>query len=374
MREALRLESDRSGSLVQSLRRMWQAANDGIVERALAIQRSSECPGTRPSERFVKGLTDPAARAKWTPADMIARDVNFSDLQLSEADFSGCDVSAATFRAAELRAADFRDAKGVSMEAFGGANLEGARFREGADQFELLSEVDEVSAYLQTLFKIILVTCAFALLTVLSMRDENMILHNAHPSTQLPFIQASVSLSHVAWIVPVIVFFLMSYLLTYLHHLWILISFLPAVFPDGTALDRRTYPLLFNCLIRKNLKRLDDEPPIRLEIVISYVQGFGIPLLTLFAFWVRYLKLHWWPASLLQIATLAGVISLMMYFIQGSRRMMRGQAMLPWATKSSVAVPLVLYHALKWGTGVAVVMACLTWLVFNGYLVLTTFP
>src|SRR5689334_16357571 len=108
----------------------------------------------------------------------VASDLRGSDFrgaELSGATLESANLSNADFRDSALRGANFRGSLSLSAEMLGGSDLTGAYLPREVAKFTGLQSVEEVSKYLQSIFKIILATCSFALLTVLSMRDENII-------------------------------------------------------------------------------------------------------------------------------------------------------------------------------------------------------
>jgi Pentapeptide repeats (8 copies) len=228
------------------------------------------------------------------------RCAQFQGVSANRSDFTGSDLEGAQFQDASLRGAIFTDTHNLSTEALGGADLTGAKLPDGLKGFEGLKGVAEASKYLQSLFKIILALSAFSALTIFSTPDELLILWKAPHGTTLPFIHAAVAPRHFGWIAPLIILTLFVYMVTYLAETWVQLSKLPAVFPDGSPLDRRAYPLSLNCLIRKYFMRLHQTPPIYYEMVIAYIFMFGITLITLFFFWFSYLKLHHLGISVVQ--------------------------------------------------------------------------
>ena len=83
-----------------------------------------------------------------------------------------------------LREADLRDAKlgeavGLSVEHLAGADLRSAALPGDVKEFAQLGGVAEVSKYLQSIFRLLLLLCGFAALTSMSVRDENLVLRDA---------------------------------------------------------------------------------------------------------------------------------------------------------------------------------------------------
>ena len=195
----------------------------------------------------------------------------------------------------------------------GRADLTGADLPDELKGFEGLEGVAEASKYLQSLFKIILCSSP-SRHSPSSRRPTNGSSCGSAPSgTSLPFIHAAVAPRPFGWIAPLLILTLFVYLVTYLAETWIQLSKLPAVFPDGTPLYRRAYPLSLNCLIRMYFMRLPETPPGYYEIGIAYLLIFGISLATLLFFWISYLKLHSPWISLWQVAWFSIAIQMTLY-------------------------------------------------------------
>jgi uncharacterized protein YjbI with pentapeptide repeats len=240
---------------------------------------------------------------------------DFRGKDLKERRFQGTDLTGSDFRDADLRGAAFVDVKGLSADALGGADLTGVTLPDDVAKFDGLESIGEVSRYIQILYQIILAISSFAVLTVLSVRDENMILHHAMPTTVLPFIQASISARMFGWAMPVIIFLLFVYQLIYYKELWRQLADLPAVFPDGTPLDKKAYTLTTNCLIRLYSRRLrpQDTGPLRRERALAILIVHGPVVCTMALFWFYYLKEHSWPTGLVRVALLTLTVCLSYY-------------------------------------------------------------
>ncbi|HEV3121130.1 MAG TPA: pentapeptide repeat-containing protein, partial [Isosphaeraceae bacterium] len=198
----------------------------------------------------------------WTHADLRGRD-------LRDADCRGADLQWADFTRAKLEKADFRDANlrhsrlaesiGLSAEALGGTDLRSAKLPANIGEFSGLKTVEQVSAALQGMFKISLALCVFNVLTVLSFRDDQILLHTGAGTTQVPLINAAISPGMFAVVVPFIILVFQLYFDVYVHLLWKELSYLPAFFPDGLSIDRRIYPTLFNSYVRLHVARLREQ-------------------------------------------------------------------------------------------------------------------
>ena len=120
-------------------------------------------------------------------------------------------------------------------------------------------------------------------------------------SSPLPIINTNIALSGFYWVAPLILLGVYFYLHLYLQRLWGDLASLPAVFPDGEALDRKAYPWLLNGLVRAHFARLKlgDRPLSRLENLVSIALAWWVVPVILILFWLRYLPRHeWWGTGL----------------------------------------------------------------------------
>ena len=117
------------------------------------------------------------------------------------------------------------------------------------------------------------------------------------------------------------------YLHFYLGMLWKGLAGLPAKFPDGKRLDERAYPWLLNGLVRRHFALLLREGRPRLvqlkELTTIFLAWWTVPL-TLFAFWVRYLRRHEGWGTGLHIGVLVAAVALGIIFYRSAARTLRG--------------------------------------------------
>jgi uncharacterized protein YjbI with pentapeptide repeats len=217
---------------------------------------------------------------------------DFRATKLIRADLAGSVVTGTLFRDADLRGARIADAIELSAERLGGADLRGTEPPDGIKKFAGLEAVKNVSTYLQGLFKIILGVCAVGVLTVLSLRDDQVLEHRGGKPIPVPGLHTVTSPSTFAAVVPLIIFVLQGYFAVYVHFLWRELALLPAYFPDGTPLDRRAYPTLFNTFVRLHFERLPERATDWIQAIASTFLAFGIAPVSLFCFWIGYLRRH----------------------------------------------------------------------------------
>jgi uncharacterized protein YjbI with pentapeptide repeats len=267
-------------------------------------------------------------RGDWSNLDLSGRDLRWIDAQdvdlqtaslkgtkLDHASFRGADLSGADLTAASVKDVDFNSARlreakiaevdGLSADSLGGADLSLTRPPDGIKDFAGLKVVEDVSAYLQKLFTIILTICGFGVLTMLSFRDDQILEHHGSTTAQIPLVQAAVSPTMFAVLVPIVIVMFQTYFAIYVISLWKELSLLPAFFPDGTTLDRRAYQTLFNTFVRLHFTLLEERLSDWARAIVSTFLAFYIPPVALVCFWVAYLRKHEIGVSQLQALVLA---------------------------------------------------------------------
>ncbi|MFB3062010.1 MAG: pentapeptide repeat-containing protein [Candidatus Binatia bacterium] len=242
--------------------------------------------------------------ANLTSAKLRKADLSGADLKgavLIEANLREAHLTKAILREANLQDTDFSDATGLLDSQLAGTNLSGARLPDSIAKFEGLKQVEETSRNARKIFFIVLLGCAYSWLTIATTTDARLVTDS--PSSPLPIIHTEIPIATFYWVAPVMLLTLYFYLHLYLQRLWQGLSRLPAVFPDGRALDERAYPWLLNGLTRSYLKQLKDHRPSlsRLEIFFSTVLAWWIVPATLLLFWLRYLPRHDWMGTALHI-------------------------------------------------------------------------
>lgn len=196
------------------------------------------------------------------------KEADFSDAKLQEADFSNTDLSRADLS---------------------GADLTGAELPDDATQSEALVRVGEASQYARSLFFILLTACLYSWLAIGTTSDPDLFSNTA--TTPLPFIGATISIVGFYWVAPLALFVLYVYFHLQLQRLWEEVSRLPALFPDGQPLDKKTDPWLLLGLTRTHATHLNEDrlPFFWLQRGIAHLVAWWTVPLTLVLFWLRYL-------------------------------------------------------------------------------------
>ena len=172
----------------------------------------------------------------------------------------------------------------------------------------------------------LLAASLYSWLTIATTTDVALITGTA--SSPLPIINTNIALSGFYLAAPLILIAVYFYFHLYLQRLWSDLASLPAVFPDGVALDRKAYPWLLNGLVRKHFKKLElaQRPLTRVENVVSILLAWWVVPFTLLAFWLRFLPRHDWWVTTLHVALIAGAAWFGVYSYQLAVRTLSGGA------------------------------------------------
>jgi uncharacterized protein YjbI with pentapeptide repeats len=231
---------------------------------------------------------------------------------------------------------------------FGIANLTGAKLPDSLNEFQsALKNVEETSRNARTIYLTLIALCAFALLTVATTTDVQLILDNFR--LRLPILSADIPVALFYVIAPIVGLLVFAYLHLYLAHLWELVSKLPAIFPDGLPLRRKLYPWMLNLVIevwqrekrqtgweevgwrawfRIDCFRETVGAWVRLDQLRAWTAiflGWGLVPLTICAVGYRYLVRHDATISYLLIVALTITVLFASSFYQHARSTVRGE-------------------------------------------------
>jgi uncharacterized protein YjbI with pentapeptide repeats len=215
------------------------------------------------------------------------------------------DLTNTDFRDADLSNAQLSTVTGLRAEMLAGAVLTNAKLPDDIKKFDKLTHAGETSKHAGTTFFALLAASLYSWLTIGTTTDVALITGAA--SSPLPIINTNIALSGFYWVAPLILLGVYFYLHLYLQRLWGDLASLPAVFPDGEALDGKVYPWLLNGLVRAHFARLklSDRPLSRLENLVSISLAWWVVPFTLLAFWLRYIPRHDWWGTGLHVALIA---------------------------------------------------------------------
>jgi hypothetical protein len=203
-------------------------------------------------------------------------------------DLPGRDLSAP-----ELKDLDLTQMKGLLPEHLAGTILTGRALPPEIARFEAVDQVKAISGVARKVFIGLLAACVYCWLVIGTTTDLALILNTA--TTPLPIINTPVPIAGFYVVGAAVLAAVYCYLHFYLLRLWRTLATLPAVFPDGVALDDKTDPWLLTNLVRTEFPHLRaTAPPLaRLENLLTIALAWWLVPLTLVALWVRYLPAHY---------------------------------------------------------------------------------
>ena len=195
-------------------------------------------------------------------ADLSAislREANLCGADLREADLREADLGGANLRMADLRGANLQRAilSDTDMEnsktvgtIFGMSDLSGAELPDSINNFTAaLRSAEESSKNARSIYFSVLILCAFAILTVATTQDSQLILNTFR--LKLPILNVDLKVLTFYIFTPILGLLVFVYFQMYLTHLWEVISDLPAYFPDRLRLRRKLYPWMINLIIEE---------------------------------------------------------------------------------------------------------------------------
>ena len=234
-------------------------------------------------------------------ADLSGLDLANADLReawldnanLSRADLRGVRLEHASLRHADLRQADLTGATGLRWEMFGGAQLADAKMPGPAwiDSIQQRLHRQEGANYTRHLLWWLLAATCFCWLTIGSTRDVQLILSEG--SLKLPVFDVQIPVVGFYWMGPPLLIGAFLYFQIYLQRQWDFLGGLPAVFPDGEAVDHKIHGWIMLGMVRRHFPRLVDRPPLfRTQVALCAFLAWWLTPLTVLAFWLRYTHCH----------------------------------------------------------------------------------
>jgi uncharacterized protein YjbI with pentapeptide repeats len=230
---------------------------------------------------------------------------------LQGANLAGANLQGANFLNTYLRAVCLRDAnlteiRGLLTNQLAGTDVTGAKLPAHIFNFDELDVVSEGSKNAQNLFLVMLLGCSYAAITIFNTSDASLVT-NSNVS-KLPIIGTEIPIVGFFWVAPIVLLSTFFYFHLYLQRLWEGIIDLPAVFPDGTRLDKRIYPWILTGIVRpySELLRKDQPPLARLQSILSILLAWGTVPITIALFWLWYLAKQDWVITGLHIFLLTG--------------------------------------------------------------------
>ncbi|MGD9851629.1 MAG: pentapeptide repeat-containing protein [Nitrospirales bacterium] len=218
-----------------------------------------------------------------------------SDLRNSK--FSQSNFEESTLLGSKLYESTFQDSNlekvtGLLGNQLAGTNVSGAKIPEDIKKFEGLARIEELSKKAGKLFILMLVGCLYSWLTIATTTDSQLFLNSKHYN--LPIIQTSIPITPFFYVAPITLLSIYIWFHLYLQRLWEEMAALPAIFPDGKALDEKVFPWLLSGLIRAYIPLLKTNLPnlFVLQFIASLFLAWGLVPFILSGFWVRVLPTH----------------------------------------------------------------------------------
>jgi uncharacterized protein YjbI with pentapeptide repeats len=241
--------------------------------------------------------------------------LQWADLQ--DADLRNAVLHGAQLQHANLRGANLTGARGLLPGQLAGCDLSGARLPDQLARFEGLAAAGDLARNANKLMFIVLLVCVYCLLTVASTTDLQLITNEV--SSRLPIFEVDVRIGHFYWGALILLLLTYLYFLLGLAELWLSLSLLPSVFPDGGAVTQRVPGWPFTAIAERGLPRVQRVLAWRnrrrrwlhslrhgILLVIVYLP---VPL-TLIALGLRYASKHSSWESMAQVILVIGAIVL----------------------------------------------------------------
>lgn len=229
-------------------------------------------------------------RAVFSNADV--RGTRFNNATLRNACFSSANMERCIFVGADLTNADLSSSIGLVSSQLAAAILTNAKLPAEVAKFADLDYVVETAKQAQTVFLALLAACLYSWLTVATTTDAGLIANIA--STPLPIIQTSIAIAGFYTLAPPILLAVYIYLHLYLQSMWEGLSRLPAIFPDGRALDNTGYPWLLSSLVSALTASHTLPRPsyTALRLLLAILTAWALVPFTIAVIWLRYLVRH----------------------------------------------------------------------------------
>jgi uncharacterized protein YjbI with pentapeptide repeats len=229
-------------------------------------------------------------------------------------------------RGADLKGQDLTVFKGLRPEHLAGADLTGAKLPDDIAKLPALDQVAAISSEARKIFIGLLAACAYSWLVIGTTTDVALIVNTA--SSPLPIINTPIPIAGFYVVAAALLAAVYCYLHFYLQYLWRMLATLPAVFPDGMALDDKSDPWLPTNFVRVYFTRLksDKHPLKQLETVLSVVLAWVLAPLTLFALWARYLPSHDWIGTCWLVILTWFTTAMGWHFFRFARAALSGEA------------------------------------------------
>lgn len=258
---------------------------------AAAVRPEAE-PGPAPGRADVLAAIL-AAHARW---------LETRGAEGRRADLGGFDLRGLSLAGADLTGADLGTARFLTAPQLAGADLTGARLPEVVARFPDLERARSLATLARRLLVAQVLLCLYTLLVVAA--DTGRSLASGLAALRLPVLEVVVPVFWFHLGAPLMVLALYGWLQIYLVRMFEALGRLPAVFPDGTPLDRQADPWLVTGLVRAHVPRLKARrPPLwRMQQALGAAVAWGAAPATLIFLWGAFAPRGGAPAALYQAA------------------------------------------------------------------------
>lgn len=238
-------------------------------------------------------------KARLAKADLST--ANLEAALLTNADLREANLLGTKLRGARLQGANLEGAAGLFFEQFGGTNLFGAVLPKRVSEFEGLKAVGQALKTARAVFAGMLLASLLASIIAITTRDIQLVQDS--PTLPIPHVGEMIPTIGFYLLAPLVLFGLYVYFHLCLQRTWEGLAGLPAIFPDGRALDK-SGPWLLMSLARNHFKWLAEDrlPPSFLEAAIPKLLAYWLVPAALVVFWARYLALQDLHGSMLHIS------------------------------------------------------------------------
>jgi len=242
------------------------------------------------------------------------------------ADLGGFDLRGLTLAGADLTGADLATARFLTAPQLAGTDLTGARVPETVARFPDLERARGLATLARRLLVVLVLLCAYTVLVLAT--DTGRSLSGGLAALRLPLVEVVVPVFWFHLGAPLVILALYAWLNVYLVRMFEALGRLPAVFPDGTPLDRRADPWLVTGLVRAHVPLLKSRrPPLWwAQQALAVAVAWGVAPATLIFLWGAYAPRGGVPAAAYHAAVASAAFGLGLYSRLVVRRVLRRSA------------------------------------------------
>lgn len=242
-----------------------------------------------------------------------------------EANLSGVNLKSARLWGVNLEDATVTGAVGLRPWQLGGANLAGAKLPGSvvADFTERVGAVHGISKYANTIFLTLLGLCAVFVYVITAQTTDERLLSGS--SLYVPFFGFNFTLNAFYLAGPPVMTILYFFLHFNLQRLWDRLAELPAVFPDGRALDSKLSLWFVPLMTRFHFELLQERSLSTLQRWLFVFLAWWLMPLLLVLFWWRYLPLRDPRVTAVHAGLIVITVGAALYFYRLAVRTLRGQ-------------------------------------------------